>query len=499
MKMVSAAETAPTRKLKSLEGELSALRASVVREGAERYRAWRRHIGRREFRPSAINLAAYIALRRHDLRDLQTALMTYGLSSLGRCEARVLPNLDAVWWALTRLCEERPAIHAPTATRFFRGEQLLRANAAALFGRPPGARRTHIMVTLPSEAALDYPLVLRLVTNGMDCARINCAHDDSRHWRAMIANVRRAAAEANRFCAICADVRGPRLRTGTVRSPEGRDRAAIGDRLFLAANSAAPVPSDVFKVDVSEPEVLRQLRAGESACIDEGRIDCAIEEVRPDGVMLLVRHARPKGEKVRPEKGLNFPRSSLTLTPLTPDDMSALDTLADAVDMIGYSFVKTAQDVALLLDEIHARRSPERSPCGIVLKIESAQAVRNLPELIVRSAGIAPTAVMIARGDLAIEIGYRRLAEMQEEILWLCEAAHIPVIWATQVLDYFVKKGRMSRAEFTDAAMAERADCVMLNKGPFAAEAVLILDDVLARMEGHQAKKTSRLRALHSW
>lgn len=106
---------------------------------------------------------------------------------------------------------------------------------------------------------------------------------------------------------------------------------------------------------------------------------------------------------------------------------------------------------------------------------------------------------MIARGDLAVEIGYRRVAEMQEEMLWICEAASVPVVWATQVLDSFVKKGRRSRAEFTDAAMAERADCVMLNKGPYILDALAQIDDLLGRMEEHQTKKTSRLRALHSW
>jgi len=106
---------------------------------------------------------------------------------------------------------------------------------------------------------------------------------------------------------------------------------------------------------------------------------------------------------------------------------------------------------------------------------------------------------MIARGDLAVEIGYQRLAEIQEEILWLCEAAHVPVIWATQVLENLAKKGIPTRAEITDAAMAERAECVMLNKGDYIQEAVTILDDVLHRMEAHQSKKSPRLRALHLW
>jgi pyruvate kinase len=104
--------------------------------------------------------------------------------------------------------------------------------------------------------------------------------------------------------------------------------------------------------------------------------------------------------------------------------------------------------------------------------------------------------VMIARGDLAVECGYQRLAEVQEEILWICEAAHIPVIWATQVLESLSKTGIPSRSEITDAAMGERAECVMLNKGPYIVSAVRALDDILKRMQAHQEKKTSMLRRL---
>jgi pyruvate kinase len=104
-----------------------------------------------------------------------------------------------------------------------------------------------------------------------------------------------------------------------------------------------------------------------------------------------------------------------------------------------------------------------------------------------------PTAVMIARGDLAVECGWERLAELQEEILWLCEAAQVPVIWATQVLEHKAKKGQPSRAEISDAAMSQRADCVMLNKGPHILAAIRMLDNILRRMQGHQYKKTARL------
>ncbi|MGA9382635.1 MAG: pyruvate kinase, partial [Phormidium sp.] len=212
-----------------------------------------------------------------------------------------------------------------------------------------------------------------------------------------------------------------------------------------------------------------------------------------------VTHTRTKGEKLRPEKGLNFPETVIQLCPLTEKDFRDLDFVALHADIIGYSFVQTAADVALLQTEIQKRLENTPKKIAIVAKIETKEAIRNLPEIIVQAAGKQPLGVMIARGDLAVEIGYQRLAEMQEEILWLCQSAHIPVIWATQVLENLAKTGIPSRAEMTDAAMGERAECVMLNKGPFINETVTILDDVLRRMEAHQLKKSPQLRALHSW
>ena len=115
--------------------------------------------------------------------------------------------------------------------------------------------------------------------------------------------------------------------------------------------------------------------------------------------------------------------------------------------------------------------------------------MNNLPDILLTTIGRHPFAVMIARGDLSVEVGSVMLAEYQEEILWLCEAAQVPVIWATQVLDTLAKKGRRSRPEFTDAAMGERAECIMLNKGPFILDALRALEQVLLHMETHQVKR----------
>ena len=170
--------------------------------------------------------------------------------------------------------------------------------------------------------------------------------------------------------------------------------------------------------------------------------------------------------------------------------------MVQLADLVGMSFVQRPEDIRALraeLDRIGA------SHLGLILRIETTHAFASMPALLLAAMEHDCTGVMIARGDLAVECGYQRLAEVQEELLWICEAAHVPAIWATQVLEGLAKNGVPSRAEVTDAAMGERAECVMLNKGPHILDAVSALDDILRRMEEHQSKKTAQLRALRSW
>jgi pyruvate kinase len=228
--------------------------------------------------------------------------------------------------------------------------------------------------------------------------------------------------------------------------------------------------------------------------IDDGRVACLIERIDEYGAWLHVTQAHPDGDKIGPEKGLNFPDSALDLPVLSGNDLQDLDFAAQHADMIGLSFVQSGKDLDLLQAELAKRKMGH---LGVIAKIETKTAIKNLPEIIIRGAGHGDFGIMIARGDLAVEIGYERLAEMQEEMLWLCEAAHVPVIWATQVLESLVKQNLPSRAEITDAAMSERAECVMLNKGPFVVHGMTVINDILSRMQGHQDKKTAQYRALH--
>ena len=470
------------------------IRESVRRETEQLLKSWRAAIALPAYRPSAKNLARYLALRRHDLSDLQPALSALGLSSLGRCECHVMATLDAVAAALSRICGVG-AEPFPAADVWSEGERFLAAQRRALFGRDDNV--TAIMVTLPSQAASDAALVETFVAAGLDCARINCAHDDEPAWAAMARHVRRAAKKYGRDCKILMDLPGPKCRIETLwpRKPE---RVHVGDCFRLAV---APVEAELGAmpvITVGFPDVIARLPLQAWVWIDDGKVRGRVVGLEGSDRIVEVVGARAKGERLRLEKGVNFPGTPLDLPALSADDLAALPAIAKHADMIGFSFVQRPADIVGLDRAIEAIR-PGRPAMPLVLKIETPEAVRNLPSLIVQAAGARPTAVMFARGVLAVELGYVRMAEIQEEILWLCEAARIPVVWATQVLDDLVKEGLPSRAETTDAAMAQRAECVMLNKGPHVVEAIRFLSDVIGKMSRHQSKKTSLLGALHSW
>ena len=488
--------------LHELLSTVSALRNDILAESEELYNSWRPRIERSAFVPSAQNLAAYLALRRRDLRALQAALMRWGLSSLGRSESRVIATLDAVVASLGSICAatrtDLPGY--PDEQHMFAGANTIAQAADAIFGRSPRAREARIMVTLPTEAG-EEPLFLQtLLQQGIECVRINCAHDDPDVWTAMLTNLRNAELAVGRAepVRVLMDLAGPKVRTVRPRK-SAKERFGIGDTLLLARRVKRQHAREPARVGCTLPAIFAQLQPGAHVWIDDGTIGARVIEKVDEDWLLEVIQAPPKGKKIRADKGLNFPDTVLNIGALTEKDRDDMAFIGQHADMVGYSFVQTANDVMLLEEELQRWQVPGRPAPALVLKIETRQAIRNLPDLIVQAAGHRPTAVMIARGDLAVEIGYNRMAEMQEELLWLCEAAHIPVIWATQVLESLAKEGVPSRAEVTDAAMAVRAECVMLNKGPFITEAVQLLDDVLTRMLAHQQKKTAQLRALHSW
>ena len=431
---------------------LGTLRREIAEEAALLLDEWRGAMQDSRFLPSAENLAHYLVFRRADLRDIQPGLQALGLSTLGRSEAHVMPSLDAAIASLARITGSTD-MHYPEAEAFTAGPATLLQNQEQVFGKDPAGPRTRIMVTLPSEAAQDARLLMSLIGEGADCVRINCAHDDEAAWAAMIRHTRQAAKALGREVRVAMDLAGPKIRIRDVDAAKDV-RLFPGDRFVIAAALAdkSPLP----QVTLSHPQLLGQLVAGTGLWMDDGKLGARVVASTPGMATAEVTFARSKGYRLKPEKGFNLPGLELDIPALTEEDLAHLRFVAGNADIIGYSFVQTPADIRRLADEL-AKRLDGRPQPALMLKIETPLAVRNLPRLLVQAGSLMPVAVMIARGDLAVEIGLPRLSEIQEEILWLCESAHVPVVWATQVLETLVKEGAATRAETTDAAIGLNA------------------------------------------
>jgi len=236
------------------------------------------------------------------------------------------------------------------------------------------------------------------------------------------------------------------------------------------------------------PEIIHHVETGHRVFIDDGKIGAIVtnSHSNEDYVELEITYPVDSTSKIRPGKGLNFPNSPFSLPVLTSEDINNLDFVVKHATAVALSFVHRPEDLYDLrtaLDKLH------RSDIGIIAKIETSDAIHNLSRILIAGLELAKFGILIARGDLAVEVGFENLALVQEDILCMCEAAHIPVILATQVLETLAKSGLPTRAEITDAAMGYRAECVMLNKGTHILEAVKTLSGLLSTEERHHVKK----------
>lgn len=463
------------------------------------------------YRYSATNFIRYLKLRTFDLRKIQVRLSTLGLSSISHSERHVLANVENILHFLHlsqgKTFQGRYGL-GEHPVNFIESQKVLKKNTRRLFKSNNNPRNTSVMVTL-SAGAVVYGHVKSLLLAGMNIARINCSHDDEEVWKQMVSNVNLATEETGLGCTIYFDLAGPKLRTGDVapRTKKGKDiegfiRLRQGDLLHIyrkpivgknaVKRKDKPEPGPA-KISCSIPEILDKVKPGKTIWFDDGKIAGTILEVKQEYAVVKITKANPKGSKLKAEKGINLPDTVLDLPCLTEEDLIHLDFVVQHADIVGFSFVRHPADVRQLQEELKKRN---RANLGLVLKIENKEAFNNLPALILQGMKSPSLGVMTARGDLSVELGAERLSEVQEQILWLCEAALIPNIWATQVLETLAKKGIAARAEITDAAMSARSECVMLNKGDYILEAVETLIDILDRMEQHQYKKQGTLRLL---
>ena len=485
-----------TAELRHLERSVMELRARVAAV-AEQWLATNEPAKvRSKWREPMRNLAHYLALRGEDLAPLQERLSHLGLSSLGRSEGRVEASLEALVVTLGRAAGGARNTTYPSANAAIEMRRSRSAEIDALLGPDPQGPTTRIMVTLPDDVGDRPHHVERLIEAGADVFRINCAHGSAALWEAAIGAVRNVEARFGRRCRIMMDLGGPKIRIAAVA---GADRRLhVGSHFLLSGGVQDDDAGAGPAATISHPEIVAASRIGDAVWFDDGKLQAEVVGKRHGALELLVRRAKRKGVRLKVGKGLAFPDQTIELPALTAKDLADLDIVATHADLVGFSFVQRAEDVAWLQRELAMRRLglPD---LPIVLKIETQLAVANLPSLIVQAAARAPAAVMIARGDLALDVGFAELSQLQEQMLWLCEAAAVPVIWATQVLESLVKEGIPTRSEATDAASAQRADCVMLNKGPHQVEAVAFLDQVLRHMDLHMVKKSPVMSSLKLW
>ncbi len=557
---------------------------------------------------SAKNLVHYRSLRSFDLTRLQERLGNLGLSRLARMESHVMASLITSRELVNRLMENKVKGVTPELS-IKKSIQRQRRNVVSLLGKRPEKRRTHIMVTLPSETALNSKLLQEMLKSGMTCARINCAHDNARVWKAMAKNIRDASKVTGKPCQISMDLGGPKIRTGLIESgpkvikfrPFKNKRGEIiygkeillgtknkaefenflpvtknmkmkigkilycidsrgkmrklkivkcnkggclielnrttyfetgmhlykdremlefaaqvgelpaivgsiflvtGDMLILRkdrilAKNRGPkmqkTEKTVPEISCSNPQVFKMVKEGEKVIFDDGKIEGIIKKVKSDQLAIQITLTRSEGTRLRADKGINFPDSKLTIRGLTAKDKADLKTVVKLADIVNMSFVNSVKDVRDIVNAMHAL--PGGDKLGLILKIETLSGYENLTEIILAGMQNFPIGVMIARGDLALEIGWDHIAVVQKEIMQICHAAHLPDIWATQVFETLAKTGVPSRAEITDATIGQRAECVMLNKGPYIVNAISLLDTILSILDAYQDKSSKFLPA----
>ena len=308
-------------------------------------------------------------------------------------------------------------------------------------------RKTKIVATIGPSSSNEDTLV-RMIEAGMNVARINCSHGTHEEYRANIETVRKAAVKAKTPVAILLDLGGPKIRIGEFT--EGKISLDQGDEFIL---STKKVEGDKYRVFINYPKLPKEVSPGMHIYLDDGKVDLEVLSVRGAEVRTKVIF----GGEIRSRRGVNIPDADLSISTITKKDLSDIDFgIKINVDFVALSFVRSSKDI-LKLRTILMKRG---SAAGIVAKIETRHAVKNIDEIIG-----AARAVMVARGDLAVEVPKEEVPLIQKMIIRKCNAAGKAVITATQMLDSMETHTTPTRAEVNDVANAifDGTDAVMLS------------------------------------
>ncbi|ABF43085.1 pyruvate kinase [Candidatus Koribacter versatilis Ellin345] len=334
--------------------------------------------------------------------------------------------------------------------------------------------KTKIVGTI-GPASESPEMLERLIRTGLDVARLNFSHGDFSGHRERIANLRAASDRAGRAVAVLADLPGPKMRLGTIQNEPIHLRA--GDPFTLTTDS---IVGDNRRCSMSFAALPQVVKPGDRLYLNDGLVHLLVERIEGTDVHCVVA----VGGELRSRKGLNLPGINLGISAFTEHDRDCLKfALENGVDAVSQSFVQNAHDIELVRT---AAESLGHHPF-IFAKIERAEAVQNYDEILRASDGI-----MVARGDLGIEVPMEEIAVIQKQLISGANAAGKPVITATQMLESMITNRLPTRAECTDVANAifDGTDCVMLSGecavGQFPEEAVAMLGKIAAATEPHR-------------
>ena len=330
-------------------------------------------------------------------------------------------------------------------------------------------RRAKIVATLgPATSSLEA--IRSLVGAGMDVARLNLSHGDHADHASAYAAVRRASDESGRGVGILVDLQGPKIRLG--RFASGPVLLEPGDEFIVTTED---VPGDKHMVSTTYKGLPGDVTAGDAVLVDDGRI--ALEVVRVDGPRVVTRVV--EGGRVSDNKGFNLPGVAVSVPAMSEKDVEDLRwALRIGADMIALSFVRNAADIA----DVHAIMDEEGVRLPVLAKVEKPQAVDNLEEIVEAFDG-----VMVARGDLGVELPLEMVPLVQKRAVQMCREAGKPVIVATQMLDSMITANRPTRAEVSDVANAvlDGADALMLSGETSVGEHPSLVVETMARIIEH--------------
>lgn len=433
---------------------------------------------------SLLNMRYYLNLRKYDFSPLQDDLTKVGLSSFGRSQAHMEASINVALEMLALALKKE--LHLPKTLLSYEESHTIMDKNSEIFSTSND--KTKIMITVPSNYAQEEEWFGNLSNEGVHLFRINTAHDNPEVWKKMAGEIKKVCSE-EKDLKIYVDLAGPKIRTSLLKSKKAGKTKKIkvfcGDSVLMYSSKRPPLKKKSKRYTAVVGCTLENMgslvNVGDKVFVDDGKIEMVIDEILGNDIVCTVLTRNEKGLSLKDEKGINFPNSHIAVRAICDHDKEVLPHICEYADIIGISFAQTHEDIQDLIEQLD--RLGKKGQIGIVAKIETQKGVENLPDILEALIEYGHSGIMIARGDLAIEIGFENLAYMQEEILDLCTAAHMPVILATQVLENKMKTNIPSRAEISDVVFAHKAECVMLNKGDYALETIKILTTILKQMD----------------